>query len=363
MKKLIMLLTLVFLFTACGGNDSSEVLPEKESEFPQLNNENPLSEESESEKRFIEIPVIIGEGSGWELDGILTLPDNTGQKVPAVVLVHGSGPSDMNGTVYENKPFLEIAEYLSSNGIAVIRYDKRTFTHGAKMLQELGGSFTVWEETIKDALSATEILKADPRINENKVYILGHSMGGSLAPRIHAMGGNYAGLILYAGTPRSLMELMADQQFLAVTETMEGEELEEMTALFQSGIVKEQITAVINTPDEEAKTQIDTFGTSVYYYKDLEINPADMFIENITAPFLVMHADNDFQVFTDKDFALYKELLSGRSNVTFKLYENLNHLFMPSTVTRSVDIHDEYKIKANVDGQVLKDIADWIQVN
>ncbi|MCL2286290.1 MAG: hypothetical protein FWC32_07995 [Firmicutes bacterium] len=146
-------------------------------------------------------------------------------------------------------------------------------------------------------------------------------------------------------------------------ETMEGEELEQTLALIYDGMLEGQIEAILNMSAEEAKATDSGMGTSLYYFRDLLLNPAEYFINNITVPFLVMHADNDFQVFTDRDFAAYKELMGDRDNVTFKLYEGLNHLFMPSTVTRSIDIHDEYRIKANIDEQVLRDIVDWIKAN
>ncbi|MCL2004140.1 MAG: alpha/beta fold hydrolase [Oscillospiraceae bacterium] len=308
---------------------------------------------------YTEFPIILGEGTEYPLRGMLTVPDGVSGKVPGVVLVHGSGPQDMDETVFENKPFLEIAEYLSANGFAVIRYDKRTYTHGAKMLQELGGSLSVWEETIEDAILATEMLKADSRIDRDRVFILGHSLGGMLAPRIHAMGGDYAGLILFAGSPRSLLEIIADQQRMAVLETLEGEALEAALEAFE--LADEQIAAIVNMPDDEAKATTDASGASVYYWKDLHTHSAADYIEDITAPILVMHAGNDMQVFADKDFAGYQELLAGRDNVTFKLYEGLNHLFMPSDITRRVDILDEYAVKANIDGQVLRDIAEWLR--
>lgn len=304
--------------------------------------------------------VIIGEGSEWELNGILTLPKDR-ENISAVVLVQGSGPSDMDETVYENKPFLEIAEYLSTNGIAVIRYDKRTFTHGAKMVQELGGSLTVAEETIEDAVLATDILKADPRINADKVFILGHSLGGSLAPRIHAAGGNYAGLIFFAGSPRSLLEIIADQKMLYVKETMEGVELEEALKSFE--LVGEQFAAIENMPDDKAKASTETNGASLFYYKDNLINKASDYLKDIKVPILVMQGKNDLQVFYDKDFQSYKELLGDRSNVTFKLYEGLNHFFMPSSEKKISKIQEEYKIKAEIDKNVLSDIVNWIKDN
>jgi len=304
--------------------------------------------------------VTIGAGTEWELAGILTLPKNAEGKVPAVVLVHGSGAQDMDEKIFENRPFREIAEYLSSNGTAVIRYNKRTFTHGKKMTEQLGGRLTVWEETIEDAIRAAELLKSDPRINRDRVYILGHSLGGMLAPRIHAMGGDYAGLILFAGSPRFLLDIMKDQQ-AAVIETMEDEN-KKTTARETNRRFIENVERGLTLSIEEAKniTIENMGGTSAYYFKDLYENPASKFIENITAPFLVMHAADDIQVYTDKDFGLYKELLSGRSNVTFKLYGGLNHLFMPSTGRDITKILDEYRIPSNIDRRVLSDIAEWI---
>jgi len=71
------------------------------------------------------VDVIIGPGTKWELVGVLTLPETVMPSggYPAVVIVHGSGPGDMNGTAFAYKPYLDIADFLSSNGIAVLRYN------------------------------------------------------------------------------------------------------------------------------------------------------------------------------------------------------------------------------------------------
>jgi len=303
--------------------------------------------------------VTIGSGTEWELAGRLTLPRERNGTIPAVVLVHGSGPQDMDQTIFDNKPFREIAEFLSSNGIAVIRYNKRTLTHGVRMYEMQESGLTVWHETIEDAILATEILKSDPRIDENRVYILGHSLGGMLAPRIHAMGGDYAGLILFAGSPRFLLDIMKEQQ-LAVIEAMDyGEEKDELLREMED--LDNSIEAYLALSDEEAKsTLMQRIQLPVYYFKDLYENPVAMYLNNITEPILVMHPDDDVQVLTDVDFAMYKELLAGRDNVTFKLYPGLNHLFMPSTGRGISEILDEYRIRSSIDSQVLTDIVEWI---
>ena len=88
--------------------------------------------------------------------------------------------------------------------MASLRYDKRTFAHGKRLADALQGCLSVEEEVIRDALCAAALLRAEPLIRPDRVYLLGHSMGGMLAPRIDAEGGAFAGLIFWAGTPRTL---------------------------------------------------------------------------------------------------------------------------------------------------------------
>jgi len=305
---------------------------------------------------FTDYPVVVGEGTLFPLSGILSMPDNVDGRVPAVVLVHGSGAHDMDSTLFSNKPFRDIADYLAANGIAVIRYDKRSHAHGASFPE----GFTVWEEVIEDAVLATNILKADPRIDEGKVFIVGLSLGGMLAPRIHVEGGDFAGLILLAGSPRFLLDISKTQNILTIEATMEG--MAKQTALSQiEDEWDSQIHEFLRLSDDVAKaTPIPGFGASAYYFKDLYNNPASAFIDRVTVPFLVMQGSDDLQVLADIDFVLYQELLAGRANVSFNLYEGLNHLFMPSTGRDITELMDEYAIEARVDSQVLADIALWI---
>ena len=155
--------------------------------------------------------ITVGAGGKYPLKGLLTLPDDTATPVPAVVLVHGSGSSNMDEKVGKLTPFRDLAEGLARHGIAAIRYDKRSYAHGLKMVLSKGNPITVKEETIDDAILAAELLRSDRRIDPEKIFIIGHSMGAMLAPRIDAEGGNFAGLILLAGSPRKLEEIMADQ--------------------------------------------------------------------------------------------------------------------------------------------------------
>ena len=140
------------------------------------------NESTDKEYGILNEDIIIGDGTEYELEGILTLPEGIKGKVPAVVLVPGSGPSDKNLSRYNNSAFKDIADYLAKKGIASIRYDKKTYTYAEKIVDVIE-EFTIKEEMMDDAVYASNLLKNDSRINNDKVFILGLSLGGMIAPR------------------------------------------------------------------------------------------------------------------------------------------------------------------------------------
>ncbi|MCZ6754260.1 MAG: alpha/beta fold hydrolase, partial [Gemmatimonadetes bacterium] len=125
--------------------------------------------------------VSLGEGE-WVLPGTVTLPVDGGP-FPAVVLVHGSGPNDRDETIGANKPFRDLAWGLAGRGIAVLRYEKRTRQYRERLMANTVG-FTVDEETVDDTVAAVERLRRLDGIDPGRIVILGHSLGGMLAPRI-----------------------------------------------------------------------------------------------------------------------------------------------------------------------------------
>ena len=166
--------------------------------------------------KFTEREVTIDAG-GWPLPGTLALPNGNGP-FPAVVLVHGSGPSDRDETIGPNKPLRDLALGLASRAIATLRYEKRTRQHGPKVASLT--QFTVKEETIDDAVAAARMLRKTEGIDPARVFALGHSLGGMLAPRIAtAGGGDIRGLIIMAGAVRSLEQSIVDQfRYLAMAD-------------------------------------------------------------------------------------------------------------------------------------------------
>ncbi len=300
---------------------------------------------------------IITLGTEYPLNGLLTLPDNTNSPVPACVLVHGSGSSDMNEHIGKVYPFRDIASELALHGIACLRYDKRSYTHGRRMLKEKK-LITVKEETIEDAIKAADLLRSDPRIDSERIYVIGHSMGAMLAPRIDAEGGNFKGLILMAGSPYTLPDILI-RQF---------DELASKSNFLLKAVIRkqkekyEQLFADLETmSDEDAKKKNMGGGTTLYYFKEMNSHPAMDYLQNTEKPVLIMQGEKDFQAKADIDYQKYRELLQDRDNVTFRLYPDLNHLFMHSVYGDIAKVSKEYSKPQHIPSEVIADIADWIR--
>ena len=297
-------------------------------------------------------------GYKYPLEGLLTIPSTGTAPYPAVVLVHGSGAHDMDETIYKIRPFKDLAEGLAKLGIASIRYNKRSLTYGKQLAKELGNSLSAKEEVVEDAVYAADFLRQDARIDPNKIFIAGHSLGGCLAPRIDAEGGNFAGLIILAGSPRRLEEIIKEQQdgFL---ENARG--LIKWIAKRQIKKISAKLDNIYNLSDEEAKKIPFAGGTSIYYLKEMGEKPVAAYLKDFHKPILVMHPEKDVQVSLEKDFGKYKELLADHPRATFKLYEGLNHAFMPSVYGSIDKALKEFKVAQHVDQRVISDMADWIK--
>ncbi|GHI00812.1 alpha/beta hydrolase family protein [Neobacillus kokaensis] len=300
--------------------------------------------------------IVIGDETKFPLNGILTIPNERNGLVPAVVLVHGSGPSDMDEKIGDNRPFKDIADGLAGKGIAALRYDKRTFIYGKEMKNDTG--LSVKEETIEDAILAADFLRQDSRIDSNKIFIIGHSMGGMLAPRIDAEGGKFAGIIIMAGSPRKLEEIMMSQNDEVLNSL---NKFLQLIARKQIASLSSKFDNIYNLSDEEAKST-KVLGKSVraYYLKEMGEHPAADYLQELEKPVFIIQGEKDFQSSIEKDFEGYKKLLENKPNVTFKLYPNLNHLFMPSVYGEILKAKKEYKVPQHVDQQVIDDIAEWI---
>lgn len=301
--------------------------------------------------------IILGQNTGYPLRGLLTLPENTAQPLPAVVFVHGSGSSNMDEKVGKLTPFRDLADGLAQHGIASVRYDKRSFSHGMKMLRDPSSPITVRQETIEDAVLAAELLRSDTRIDPSRIFIIGHSMGAMLAPRIDAEGGDFAGFILMAGTLRKLEDVMLSQTAQALAELpafprmIAGKQVQKLTRLFDG---------LYDLPDAQAMKKKVGGGTTLYYFKEMGEHPAADYLKVSCKPMLIMQGERDVQVKADVDYRSYQELLGDRNNVTFRLYPGLNHAFVPAVTSSIAKARQEFAAERHIGADVIADIANWI---
>jgi dipeptidyl aminopeptidase/acylaminoacyl peptidase len=292
-----------------------------------------------------EVQVITGE---FELPGTLSMPKGDGP-FPALVLVHGSGPNDRDESYGPNKVFRDLAWGLASQGIAVLRYDKRTLIYGAEMAQSTEG-LTLNEETIDDALSAVKLLQETERIDPERVFVLGHSLGGNAAPRIASADDSIAGLVIMAGVTEPLADAMLRQSnYLA---ELDGEVSAAEAAQIRE--IEQAVEAINNLTPE---TPGFFLGAPASYWLDMQAHDPVAEAQALSIPILILQGERDYQVTIEENFKRWQEGLSERENVTFKTYPALNHHFMPGEGQPNPQ---EYSVANHIPQEVIDDIAAWI---
>jgi fermentation-respiration switch protein FrsA (DUF1100 family) len=292
---------------------------------------------------FTEMNISVGSGQ-WKLPGTLSIPKGAGP-FPAIVLVHGSGPNDRDESIGPNKPFKDIAWGLASKGIVVLRYEKRTKQYPEQIATIL--NFTVQDETIDDAVTAVDVLNASSFVNHSRIFILGHSLGGMLAPRIGAQDHRIAGLIILAGPTRHLEDLMLEQTWYLAN--LSGINQSEQIAPLEKLVMK---VKMLNISLGE-----DVLGAPKAYWADLATYDPVVTAQSLHIPLLILQGKRDYQV-TMTDFARWNETFFGNVSVTLKTYLTLNHLFITGT---GASTNIEYSIEGHVAEEVVADIAVWIQ--
>jgi len=298
---------------------------------------------------FSEKEVTVGSGE-WALPGTLTMPVGPGP-FPAVVLVHGSGPNDRDESIGPNKPFRDLAGGLASKGIAVLRYEKRSRQYGVKLAGL--SNLTVKEEVTDDAVAAVSLLRKTEGINPKQIYVLGHSLGGMLVPRIGLLDPNIAGLISLAGATRHLEDVIPDQ--MSYLASLDGSVSSEEQARIDDA--KAQGNKIKSLKPSDAGSKTLYFGAPADYWLDLRDYDPPETAKSLKQRFLILQGERDYQV-TMTDFQRWKAALGTKPNVVFKTYLQLNHLFIAGTGKSSPA---EYDQPAHVDEQVILDLAEWIK--
>ncbi|MGM0597991.1 MAG: DUF3887 domain-containing protein [Myxococcota bacterium] len=291
----------------------------------------------------------------WKLDGILTCPAK-GKDFPVVILIHGSGPHDKDETIGKNKPFRDLAEGLASKGICVYRYEKRTRQYQDKFLKKLERlkKFTIKEEVIEDALAISAHFKNEEKIDPAKIYLLGHSLGAYVMPKLLKKSDFIAGAIMLAASVRPLEELYLDQVIYLAK--LDGKIDQEEKAKIKK--VKKQVKLVKsgnlnkNTPRKDLP--LGSFPDYFLYLKNYK--PLDV-LAKIEIPILILQGERDYQVTAKDEFIHWQKLAKTRKNITTKLFPALNHLFIAG---KGKSNPEEYQNKGHVSAKVIKAIYEFI---
>ena len=307
--------------------------------------EEPASEAFESIDLALPVPSL------GELPGILTVPKGEGP-FPAVVLIHGSGTSDRDETAGSLKPFRDIAEGLAEKGIAVYRFDKRTYVYGGQLMDDR--QFTLMDESVEDAVNAVQMLAEQDRIDPGRIFVLGHSLGGSAVPAVarelQRMPEKACGFIMMAASPRQLDVLVREQyEFLysllpEITEEQQAEKDAVFTDLDR-----------LNDPDSLTDDDV-VMGAYAPYWKWLKAYDILQAAEEITEPVLLLQGEEDYQV-TMQDFGIWKDAVGEKENWRLISYPGLTHPFASGQKTEGAAV---YSRAGRMDAQVIQDIADFV---
>jgi uncharacterized protein len=309
----------------------------------------PIEADAVDNASFEEIKITIGEGQ-YPITGILTIPKNVTHP-PVAILVPGSGTHDMNELVGANKPFQDMAWGLAEQGIASIRYNERLLLYPdlAK------GEITIQLDSLDDVAEAINYAIHCEQINKNKIYILGHSLGGMMAPKIASDHKEVAGIVMLAGSPRKLEDISYDQVVDALNQANELSEEQKKSILQTTETERDRVKNVT-----EANSTELLMGAPTSYWYSLNQIDIPKLASQLTVPIFIAQGSADWQVYADKDYLEWQKIFKGKENVTFQLYDNLNHLFMTSNGKTDIS---EYDVKGNVDTKVISDIAYWINKN
>ena len=246
----------------------------------------------------------------------------------------------------------DIAWGLATQGIATLRYDKVTYAHPAKLLDK--PEFTMVDEYAHHAVAAIEMLHQGTSIDPAQIYLLGHSQGGSVLPRIAMSVPTVAGLIILAGAAQSPHHSVVRQiRYLAALAV--GDDADNDPAV---RAITQQVD-LIDSPTFSASTPASDlpFGVPAPYWLDArDYDPVET-AAGLNTPIAILQGGRDYQVTVADDLQRWQAGLAHRTNVTVRIYPADNHLFFPGAGTSSPD---DYIPPQHVDQHVITDITAWI---
>jgi dienelactone hydrolase len=299
---------------------------------------------------FDEQEVTLGSGP-LAVPGTLSLPRGPGPR-PGLVLLSGSGPNDRDETIGPNKPVKDIAWGLATRGVAVLRFDKVTFAHPHEVAADR--DFTVSDEYVPAAVAGIRLLQRQPGTDPARVFAAGHSLGGSVAPRVAQAEPSVAGLVILAGGAQPLA-WSAVRQFRYLASLSPGGEAAARPVIEAATRQAQLIDSPALAPDTPAADL--PFGVPAPYWLDLRGYDPPAAAAATAKPILVLQGGRDYQATVADDLARWRAALAGRPGVTIRVYDTGNHLFIPGEGPASPA---EYQQAGHVDPAVVADIAGWL---
>jgi len=322
------------------------------------------------------VTVANSEQAGVELSGTLTLPHGV-DRAPAVILISGSGPQDRDETIVDHKPFWVIADHLSRNGIAVLRFDDRGVgeskgNHAAATSLDFAS----------DVRSLFQFLQSHERIDPERIGLCGHSEGGLIAPMVAAREPQVAFVILMAGTGVNGEKILISQSRLLLEASgvpaVEIErqaksqkiliDLAKQSPPLSLDAFKTQAFAAIEPhlsqqelASEQAKLSVAQAAaqlTSPWFRFFLSYEPTDA-LKQLTCPALVLNGEKDLQVDPKLNLPAIEAALKASQSTHYQLFEllKLNHLFQ---TCQTGNVSEYAEIEETISPQVLSLITDWI---
>ena len=300
--------------------------------------------------RFDDSDVALGSGP-LAVPGTLSLPRAPGP-FPALVLLGGSGPEDRDGSIGRSKPLKDLAWGLASLGVAVLRFDK--VTHAHPDLVSENRAFTVADEYLPDALAAIALLQAHPAVDAARVFVAGHSLGGTVAPRVAAAEPSVAGLVILAGGVQPLQWAAVRQiSYLASLAPASAAAAQPgIDALTAQARVVDSPGLSTDTPDSELP-----FGVPAPYWLDLRAYDPVAVAAGLRQPMLIVQGGRDYQATVPDDLSRWQAGLDSRADVTTRVYPADNHFFFPGAGPSSPA---ELAPAQHVDPELVTDVGAWL---
>ncbi len=310
--------------------------------------------------------------SGYKLAGTLTIPEDA-KECPAVILITGSGAQDRDETIFEHKPFMVIADYLTKNGIAVLRVDDRGVGGSEGKISDATSS-----DFADDVLAGVNFIKTIDGIDFKKIGLIGHSEGGLIAPIVAIKSDDIAFIVLLAGPGITGEQILYQQaELLNKTAGLTDDQIKQnrklQEALFNILLTEKDSLKQIDrlqrtysggmypmlSTDQKKLIDAKVAGINNTWFKFfLTYNPYQT-LTKVSCPVLALNGEKDLQVPPKSNLEAINNALTEGGNKNFKTMElkNLNHLFQ-NCKTGAVAEYAE--IEETISPETLAIIKDWI---